>query len=498
MNTGNDIKLVPARSSAYESTTDNSSCNHGYQNQDEVNESLKGSDKKELENEILDLKSRLENLQQYVDECTGSNSQTISQLKDDIEDKADAKDFYQLKNNFSSFSKRLKRLVKEEDSLNKKGIDPGKIPPDVLELTYAKTLNDLLSAMLDVFGKHEVSTIVNSAIGEVRESSPGVDFFRFENNRFVVKKLSEAVESKLVSRKQIHGTYIELYNKLSVYVPSYEGRDFRSFVETGSLEYAVDKVTAYGTRLNEIDNSLVNLQDNVKQMFKDLESAIEVQNKHSENIDNNSENIDFVKNQIQELTNAINLHTRAIKTLNEKLSNYQSQSGSGSSDVSDKDVKCNDSDLEDRLNAKAERSEIMDMSENIQNMNLDLTSFKQDVFESLENIQSQLKGKVDDDKITKIEDELSDIRIQISYLQETPVQSDVNGSGNSELNNEESIVFETLKDMESATLKKLEKKLESDGNNISGDLSEILDGLENKFFIYSQKKGRYKRYFVNT
>lgn len=498
LNTENDIKLVPAMSSAYnDNTTDESSDNSNHQLQDKVTEYIKSSDKKELENKISDLNSRLESLQQYIDKCTVSNSQKISQLKDDIDNKTDIEDLNQLKNNFNNFSKRLKRLAKEEDSLNKKGVDPGKIPPDVLEITYAKTLNDLLSAMLDFYGKHEVSSIVNSAIGEVRESSPGVDFFRFENNRFVVKKLSEAVESKLVSRKQIHGTYIELYNKLSVYVPGYEGRDFRSFVETGSLEYAVDKVTAHETKLNELDNTLINLQDNITQVSKDLKSVMQVQNKHSENIDDNSENISTIKNQLQEMTNAINLHTRAIKTLNENLACVQSQTASNFDDVSINNIKFNDNDLENKLNTKADHNELMNMSEKMQNMNQEFISFKQDVFESLENIQSQLKGKVDDNKITKIEDDMSAIRTQVSYLQEASVQSDENDSDNPELDNEESIVYETIKDMETSTLKKLEKRLESDGNNIPENLSEILDSLENKSYIYSQKKGRYKRYYVN-
>ncbi|ADI73615.1 hypothetical protein Metev_0714 [Methanohalobium evestigatum Z-7303] len=490
MDTGNDIKLVPARSSAYNETKNvDSSGNPETQSQKNVTEYMDRSDKKELENEISDLKSRLENLQQYVDERTDSNSQTISQLKDDVKTKTNYDDFNQLNYSFNSFSKRLKRIAKEEDALNKKGVDPGKIPPDVLEITYAKTLNDLLSAMLDVYGKHEVSNIVNSAIGEVRESSPGVDFFRFENNRFMVKKLSEAVESKLVSRKQIHGTYVELYNKLSVYVPSYEGRDFRSFVETGSLEYAVDKVTIHETKLNELNDSLIDLKDKTSNLSRDLESINEIQNKQSESIDNNSENISAINNQIEEMTNAINLHTRAIKTLNKRLADIQNSP--------DNDTETYETDLESRLDAKAERNDLMEMDEKIQNMNNDLTSFKQEILESLENIQSVLENKVDDDKLTKIEDELSSIKTQISNIQDTSIQPDINNT-DGELDNDDLTVFETLKNMETATFKQLEKQSDSDGNTISKNLSEILDKLENQSHIYSQKKGRYKRYFINT
>jgi DNA repair exonuclease SbcCD ATPase subunit len=490
LDTGNDIKLVPARSSAYNETKNvDLSGNPETQHQKGVNEYMDRSDKKELENEISDLKSRLENLQQYVDERTDTNSQTITQLKDDVKTKANYDDFNQLKYNFNSFSKRLKRIAKEEDALNKKGVDPGKIPPDVLEITYAKTLNDLLSAMLDVYGKHEVSNIVNSAIGEVRESSPGVDFFRFENNRFVVKKLSEAVESKLVSRKQIHGTYVELYNKLSVYVPSYEGRDFRSFVETGSLEYAVDKVTIHETKLNELNNSLINLKEKTTNFSKDLESINEIQNKQSESIDNNSENISAINNQIEEMTNAINLHTRAIKTLNKKLADLQN--------APDNETNTYQVNLENRLDAKAEKNELMEMDEKIQDMNNDLASFKQEILESLENIQYVLENKVDDDKLTKIEDELLSIKTQISNIQESSIQPDIN-STDGELDNDDLTVLETLKNMETATFKKLEKQLDSEGNTISKNLSEILDKLENQSYIYSQKKGRYKRYFINT
>ncbi|MEZ5336549.1 MAG: hypothetical protein R2741_15680 [Methanolobus sp.] len=95
-----------------------------------------------------------------MDESVNSNSVLLSSLGSDIQTRADSSELQKLKQDFDQFSRKLRRVVQAEDSVNSETLDATKVPPDVLEITYAKTLNDLYGAMLKIYGDREASDMV--------------------------------------------------------------------------------------------------------------------------------------------------------------------------------------------------------------------------------------------------------------------------------------------------------------------------------------------------
>jgi len=209
--------------------------------------------------------------------------------------------------------------------LSGQSLNAAKVPPDVLQITYSKTLNDLYGAILNIYGDSEAEAIINSIRDNVRGFSAGVDFFRFEEGSFVVTELSEAIQSRLVSTKQIHGTYIEIFKRMAEYVPNYESQDFRSFVETGSREYAVEKIAEHNHRLKDLESLVNKYLQELDNVSENMGFVAQLQNQQLEEIKTKSEDIINIKDQISNLSHAVNLHTRLFKKLNSNLETIRSQ-----------------------------------------------------------------------------------------------------------------------------------------------------------------------------
>ncbi|MDN5309749.1 MAG: hypothetical protein PWP14_1143 [Methanolobus sp.] len=107
---------------------------------------------RELEARLEFFERRFEELQTKVNEGLSEHEGSLSQIHDEMSRMSGQDEFRQLRRDFDVFSKRLRRIVKAEDSLSAETLDAAKVPPDVLEITYAKTLNDLYASMLNIFG----------------------------------------------------------------------------------------------------------------------------------------------------------------------------------------------------------------------------------------------------------------------------------------------------------------------------------------------------------
>jgi hypothetical protein len=253
-----------------------------------------------------------------------SSGDKLATLEDDLYSKAHESDYKQLRQDFDLFSKRLRRVVQAEDSVNAETLDPTKVPSDVLEITYAKTLNDIYGAMISIYGDRESAEMVESARDRVREFSAGVDFFRFENEAFIVRGLSDAISSKIVSIKQIHGTYVELFKMLFQHVPNYNSQDFRSFVETGSREYTIEKVVSHEKHLDKIVSNLNEHKGELDNLIENVSFMAELQNNQLEEIASNNQQLEDIKEQMKSIAKAVNLHTKAITKLNRTLKELNS------------------------------------------------------------------------------------------------------------------------------------------------------------------------------
>lgn len=273
----------------------------------------------ELETRLFMFEEKFNDMQKKMTDELESSGDKLSTLESDLYSKAHESDYKRLRQDFDLFSKRLRRVVQAEDSVNAESLDPTKVPSDVLEITYAKTLNDILSAMIAIYGERESFDMVETARDRVREFSAGVDFFRFENEAFIVRGLSDAISSKIVSVKQIHGTYVELFKMLSQYVPNYNSQDFRSFVETGSREYTIEKVVAHEKHLDRIVSDLTEHKGELDNLTENVSFMAELQNNQLEEAASNTQQLEEIMEQIKSIAKAVNLHTKAITKLNRTL-----------------------------------------------------------------------------------------------------------------------------------------------------------------------------------
>ncbi|MDW7732066.1 MAG: hypothetical protein SCH66_06520 [Methanolobus sp.] len=452
-----------------------------------------------LEDKYLELETRLAELQDKVNINLAEQSESISSIKGELSTRSDLTEFKQLRKDFDVFSKRLRRVVKAEDSISAEILDAAKVPPDVLEITYAKTLNDLYHAMLNIFGDRESAEIVESTRDKVRNFSAGVDFFRFENGVFHVKGLSEATSAKLVSVKQIHATYIELFKLLSQHVPNYSSQDFRSFVETGSREYTVEKVVSHERSIDSMWSEINNATAELSNLSENMRFIAELQNTQLDNIRSNSANIEDMGSKIQDIAKAVNLHTKALKKLNNTLSSALSSGSLGNPaniQVPDTDM----SRFEDGLESKADRTELLGISDSI-------VAFREELKGSLVSIQQQQQSMVSIEFVNSIQAELMQLREQVEVLQHSrSVDTDVEVSGEPVKNADqettigsyEQLIIEELSNLGPVTLKQLENQINSKGCTIDFDeLSAIVEHMEKTQFLTSFKKGRYT-YFSLT
>ncbi|MCQ6963358.1 hypothetical protein [Methanolobus chelungpuianus] len=454
----------------------------------------------ELEARLGFFERRFEELQAKVNEGLSEHEGSLSQIHDEMSRMSGQEEFRQLRRDFDIFSKRLRRIVRAEDSLSAETLDAAKVPPDVLEITYAKTLNDLYASMLNIFGDRESSQIVEDTRDKVRQFSAGVDFFRFENGVFLVKGLSDAVSSKLVSIKQIHATYIELFKILSQAVPNYSSQDFRSFVETGSREYTVQKVVSHERSIERISSQLSGLAEELTNLTENMQFMAELQNNQLEDAKLYSKGIEGIQDQIKSIAKAVNLHTKALRKLGKDIEETRSQALTApgapmQAPLQDMAL------IAESLSLKANRDEMMLISEAI-------GSFREEVNETLANMQQQIQRSSEDAEkarlahadILKVREDLEQLRSAptdgTNRVQDCPpdtVQDAVEGIYADAFSpgHIEQVIIEELSGGP-VTLKQLEGQIGSMCAPIGADeLSAIVDRMEQSQLLVSFKKGRY-------
>ncbi len=401
----------------------------------------------------------------------------------------------QTRNDFNQSSKRLKCVVQAEDSVNAESFDATKVPHDVLEITYAKTLNDVYAAMLGIYGDSEAAEMVEDARDSVRQFSAGIDFFRFEDDSFVIRGLSEAISSKIVSVKQIHGTYIELFKILFQYVPNYNSQDFCSFVETGNREYTIKKVVFHEGRIDKIISDIDTFRDEISNITENVSFIAELQNNQLEETASNSQELNELREQMKSVSKAVNLHTKAINKLSKTLAEFQSFPTAESRVLEVPDVP-DLSRIEEIVVTKADRDEILTMSG-------EMESFKANVENMFSTIQQQLQESMtSSQKLSGIEAGLSEVQgglHTLNVIEESKpiaVEEEPKPIKLSEMPIEDAITGQ-LSILGSATLKQLEKQIKENGFSIDFEkLSLVMAYLEQEQLVSSTKKGRYTFYSV--
>lgn len=466
-----------------------------------------------IHQKIAYFEDMLSEVQLKIEEGISQNSGSLNALKDEISSFASNKELTKLRREFDLLRKKLNRVVKDEDAFNGQSLNASKVPPDVLQITYSKTLNDLYRAILGIYGDSEAEAIVNSIRDNVRGFCAGVDFFRFEEGTFVVKDLSDAIQSRLVSTKQIHGTYIEIFKRMAEYAPNYESQDFRSFVETGSREYSVEKIAEHNRRLKDLEclvNKYLQELDNVSE---NMGFVAQLQNHQLDEIKAKSEDIVNIKGQISSLSHAVNLHTRLFKKLNSNLENICSHlelvEGNPDNKAAAQDILSISSEISQAVPSKTElaalAASLNDLREQTSLMVSELYSRVDSVFSDVRGIESVAK------EVSLLQEQLQKLRfdmqedimyIDLGDIEDVTIYEDEQFSLESDmyidlddLHEVTGTVVNRLVDVGPSTFKQLQKalafsKVKLDEEELIGILDEALSSGS----VTLQKKGRYLYY----
>ena len=461
--------------------------------------------------------ARFSEVQLKIDEGLSQNSGSLNALKNEMSSLASNKELAKLRTEFDSLHKKLNRVVKDEDAFNSQSLNASKVPPDVLQITYSKTLNDLYTAILGIYGDSEAEAIVNSIRDSVRGFCAGVDFFRFEEGTFVVKELSDAIQSRLVSTKQIHGTYIEIFKRLAEYAPNYESQDFRSFVETGSREYSVEKIAEHNRRLKDLECLVNKYLQELNNVSENMGFVAQLQNQQLDEIKAKSEDIINIRDQISSLSHAVNLHTRLFKKLNSNLENIRSQlelieSGSDNKVVA-QDILCISSEISQAVPSQTElatlAASLNDLREQTSLMVSELYSRVDSVFSDVRGIESVSK------EVSLLQEQLQKLRldmqedvmyIDLGDIEDLSIYEDEQGFLESDmcidlddLHEFTGTVINTLMDVGPSTFKQLKKALSSSKVKLDEEeLMEIMDEALSLGSVILQRKGRYLYYSASN
>lgn len=472
-----------------------------------------------IQQKLAYFEDRFSEVQLKIDEGLSQSSGSLNALKDEISSLASNKELSKLRKEFDSLHKKLSRVAREEDALGSQSLNASKVPPDVLQITYSTTLNDLYGAIVNIYGDSEAEDIVNSIRNDVRGFSAGVDFFRFEEGTFIVNELSEAIQSRLVSTKQIHGTYIELFKRMAEYVPNYESRDFRSFVETGSREYSVEKIAEHNRRLKDLECLVNKYLQELNNVSENMGFVAQLQNQQLEEIKTRSEDIINIKDQISGLSNAVNLHTRLFKKLNGNLETIRSQlelieSGSDNKVVA-QEILSISSEISQAVPSQPEiaalAASLNDLREQTSLMVSELYSRVDAVFSDVHGIESVSREMASlQEQLQKLRSDMQEdvMYIDLGDIEEVVIHEDNPDSIESDMfidldelddsHEFSGVVVSTLADAGPLTLKQLNKSLiSSDVKMDEKELIRILDEALSSGSITSHRKGRYLYYSAN-
>jgi hypothetical protein len=122
-------------------------------------------------------------------------------------------------------------------------LNVAKIPPNILESVYDSTIEGIVTEISRNFGVHDAENIISQTLEDIRTRTSGSELFYYDGRTMKTRNLAHAIQSKLISAKQVQTTYDELLRKLLEYLPGYKAKNFRAMIKLKSQEFAVDKTS---------------------------------------------------------------------------------------------------------------------------------------------------------------------------------------------------------------------------------------------------------------
>jgi hypothetical protein len=214
-----------------------------------------------MHNTINEANDEISRLHEYIANVESNFHEAMEEIKGDSEAVADEVNKKLDTTKLNYYQKNLDKINYKVDNLMEdvgfgEALDVSKIPPNILEIVYQFTLDDVASALWKNLGSHDAERVIRNTLEELRLRTSSSELFRFDGRRIIAKDLGRTIEKKLVSAKQIHTTYDELIGRLLDNLPRYKAKNFRAMIKVKSQEYAVDKIT-------HLIEEMVNVKENI-------------------------------------------------------------------------------------------------------------------------------------------------------------------------------------------------------------------------------------------
>ena len=195
--------------------------------------------KKEVENVKEDAKRREERLLRVKNEM-------------EMEKAEEKKAKKSVERNFEKIDNKIEDIMSEVGY--GESLDVSKIPPNILEIVYQSTLDDLVGELWKSLGPGDFERVIIETLEEVRLMTSGSELFRFDNNRRIrTNNLAKSLSEGLISAKQIQTTYDVLLDKLTEYIPYHKAKNFRAMIKIKSQEYTVDKTSFLLEKVDQME-----------------------------------------------------------------------------------------------------------------------------------------------------------------------------------------------------------------------------------------------------
>ncbi len=259
--------------------------------EDEFHNEMSGMKERmeEMQDSFSSIRNRISDLREEVTSTASDvttfqeNLKALTETIDDLAElKQDKKSINRLHKDIERVSEKV-NLMMEEVGYGEE-IDVAKIPPNILEVVFQSTLDDVVSKIWRDLGSHDAERVIDETLEEVRLRTSGSELFYSTSKRIKTRNLASSLEKELISARQIQTTYQELLNKLLENLPGYKPKNFRAMIKIKSQEYAVDtsttlkrktermsnKMNSMTSMLSSITNTLDNIRDDLDRRLDEM------------------------------------------------------------------------------------------------------------------------------------------------------------------------------------------------------------------------------------
>jgi len=245
-------------------------------------------------------------------------------LRQLVDNKIDTSKLLRIREEQERLSSKIDEILEEIGYGEEMNV--GKIPPNILEIVYQTTLDDVISELWKNLGPYEGERVIGKVLEEVRLNTSGSELFKYDGKRLRAKYVSRTIEQKLISAKQVHITYNEILNKLLEHIPGHKAKNFNAMIKIKSQEYAVDKVSVLLEKVSMLEKRMEDCQNmsramrdeiskEFKKIFEDYREEIELKIKdRMEGIDKKANT-----NEILELKRGLEVANKAQEELKKEL-----------------------------------------------------------------------------------------------------------------------------------------------------------------------------------